>query len=137
MNRSTHLHMWADVEIVGLREDHPTFAFIVGGHEHEPKYSALSDSSATVMKGASNARDIWQIDVTFDAAGMAQVEGHKLNMDRGVVEDPDFGMLGKKWRDRLVDKYPFLEVRVGVAAFPLDAAGGISSSIRCVRLSAN
>ncbi len=117
----THLDMWTDVEIAGLRQDHPTFAFIVGGHEHEPKYSALSDSSAAVMKGASNARVIWQINVTFDVAGMAQVEGHRLNMDRRVAEDPDYGVLDKKWRDRLLDIFPFLEARVGTAAFPLDA----------------
>ena len=117
----THLHMWTDVEIAGLREDHPTFAFIVGGHEHEPKYSALSDTSAAVMKGASNARVIWQIDVTFDAVGMAQVAGHRLNMDRRVAEDADYGLLNKKWRDQLLDKYPFLEARIAVAAFPLDA----------------
>lgn len=117
----THLHMGTDVEIAGLHEDHPTFAFIGGGHEHEPQYSALSDSSAAVMKGASNARVIWQIDVTFDAAGMAQVNGRRLNMDRRVAEDPDYGVLEKKWRDRLLNTYPFLEARVGIAAFPLDA----------------
>ncbi|MCH7503723.1 MAG: bifunctional metallophosphatase/5'-nucleotidase [Proteobacteria bacterium] len=117
----THLDMWTDVEIAALREDHPTFAFIVGGHEHDPKYSALSETSAAVMKGASNARVIWQVDVTFDAAGMAQVKGHRLNMDRRVVEDSDYAVLEKKWRDRLLDMYPFLEARVGVAAFPLDA----------------
>ncbi len=117
----THLHMWTDIEIAGLRADHPTFAFIAGGHEHEPKFSALSDTSAEVMKGASNARVIWRIDVAFDAAGMAQVESHRLNMDRQVVADPDYGVLDEKWRARMLDIYPFLEARVGVAAFPLDA----------------
>ena len=117
----THLHMWTDVEIAGLREDHPTFAFIVGGHEHELKYSALSDTSAAVMKGASNARVIWQIDVTFDSVGTALVKGHSLDLDQRVAEDADYGLLHKKWRDRLLDKYPFLEARIGVAAFPLDA----------------
>ncbi len=73
------------------------------------------------MKGASNARVIWKIDVTFDAAGMAQVESHRLDMNRRVVEDPGYGVLEKKWRDRLLDTFPFLEARVGTAAFPLDA----------------
>ena len=117
----THLDLWRDIEVAGLREDHPTFAFIVGGHEHEPKYSKLSDTSAAVMKGASNARVVWKIDVAFDVFGIAQVEGHRLDMDRRVAEDPGYTVLENKWRDRLLDKYPFLEARVGAAAFAMDA----------------
>ena len=28
----THLHMWQDREVAKLKTDHPTFAFVVGGH---------------------------------------------------------------------------------------------------------
>ncbi len=42
----THLHMWKDVELAGLKAKHPKLAFIVGGHEHEPEHSPGSDTSA-------------------------------------------------------------------------------------------
>ena len=117
----THLHMWQDREVAKLKTDHPTFAFVVGGHDHEPHFSAQTPESAEIMKGASNARVIWQIDLTFDADGMPQVASTNLPMDESVAVDSDYVLLETKWRDRLLDKFPFLEARIGAAAFPLDA----------------
>ncbi|MDH3338194.1 MAG: 5'-nucleotidase C-terminal domain-containing protein [Gammaproteobacteria bacterium] len=117
----THLHLWQDKEIAALRTEHPKLAFIVGGHEHEPEFSPLSDSSAAVMKGASNARVIWRIDMSFDANGQPRIEGQMLDMDSSVVPDADYTLLDNEWRGRLLDKFPFLEARVGEAAFPFDA----------------
>ena len=116
----THLYMWQDVEIAQLKKNHPTFMFIGGGHDHEPEYSEGSDTNATVMKGASNARTIWQIDMTFDEAGMPQIDTHMIEMGVGVPSDPDYALLDKKWRDRLLQKFPFLTARVGTAAETLD-----------------
>ena len=117
----THLHMWQDREVAKLKKNHPTFAFVVGGHDHEPHFSAQSPESAEIMKGASNARVIWRIDLTFDADGMPQVASTRLPMDESVAVDPDYALLETKWRDRLLDKFPFIEARIGAAAFPLDA----------------
>lgn len=117
----THLHMWQDREVAKLKKDHPKFVFVVGGHDHEPHFSAQSPESAEIMKGASNARVIWQIDLTFDADGMPQVASTRLPMDESVLVDPDYALLDKKWRDRLLEKFPFLEARIGAAAFPMDA----------------
>ena len=72
------------------------------------------------MKGASNARAIWRIDVTFDEAGTAHINGRMLDMDESVALDSDYNLIDKKWRDRLLTLYPFLEARVGEAAFPFD-----------------
>jgi len=116
----THLHMSDDLEIADLKEEHPRFVFVVGGHDHEPHFSAQSPESAAVMKGASNARAIWQIDMTFDAAGLPQVATTMLPLGESVAIDPDYALLDAKWRGRLLDKFPFLEARVGSAAFPLD-----------------
>jgi len=117
----THLHMWQDREVAKLKKDHPRFVFVVGGHDHEPHFSAQSPESAEIMKGASNARVIWKIDLTFDADGTPQVASTKLPMDESVAVDPDYALLETKWRDRLLDKFPFIEARIGAAAFPLDA----------------
>jgi len=117
----THLHLWQDQEIAKLKKDHPKLMFIVGGHEHEPQFSAATDDSAAVMKGASNARVVWQIDLMFDAAGNPSIDARMLEMGQQVVADSDYGLLDKKWHGRLLEKYPFLTAQVGTAAVALDA----------------
>jgi len=117
----THLYMRNDLELAKLRKDHPKFVFVVGGHDHEPHFSAQSPESAVVMKGASNARAIWRIDMRFDLDGFPQVDATMLALDESVAVDPGYALLDAKWRGRLLDKFPFLEARVGGAAFPLDA----------------
>ena len=115
----THLHMWRDLAIARLKAQHPKLAFIVGGHEHEPQYSRVANS-AVVMKGASNARVIWQIDVDFDASGGYSVSEKRIQLDESVPFDPEYEVLANKWHDRLLEKFPFLEARVGMAALPMD-----------------
>ncbi len=117
----THLHMWTDVEIAALRAEHPQFMFIAGGHEHEPEYSELRDDRAAVVKGASNARKIWRIDVTFDAEGMPAIDAQMIVLDESVEPDADYAKIDEKWRSRLLERFPFLVARVGAAAVPLDA----------------
>jgi 5'-nucleotidase len=116
----THLHMWKDVEIAGLKARYPKLAFIVGGHEHEPEYSPGTETSAIVMKGASNARVIWAIDVEFDATGRAVLNERKVTLDESVALDDEYEVLSNKWRARLLEMFPFLEARIGTAALPLD-----------------
>jgi 5'-nucleotidase len=117
----THLHMWTDVEIAKLRAEHPRFMFIVGGHEHEPEHSPLTAESAEVMKGASNARQVWRIDVDFDAAGMPTTTTQLVDIDTSIASDPEYDEIDKKWRGRLLEVFPFLTARVGEAAVPMDA----------------
>jgi len=117
----THLHMWEDVEIARLKAKHPKLAFIVGGHEHEPEFSPGSSSSAIVMKGASNARVIWTIDVDFLESGEVLLRENKIELDESVAFDEDYEVLAEKWRSRLLDKFPFLEARIGTAALALDS----------------
>jgi 5'-nucleotidase len=116
----THLQMWRDVELAQLKADYPALAFIVGGHEHEPQYSPATDGAAVVMKGASNARRVWRIDVDFDADGRARVAEEMLTLDESVPFDPDYEVLAAKWRSRLLELYPVIEARIGAAAFAMD-----------------
>ena len=117
----THLHMWTDMEIATLKAKHPKFVFIVGGHEHEPQYYSGSTDNAKVMKGASNARLIWRIDLDFDAAGNPVVTERRIALDTSIELDPDYEVLANKWRGRLLERFPFLEARVGTAAVAMDA----------------
>jgi 2',3'-cyclic-nucleotide 2'-phosphodiesterase (5'-nucleotidase family) len=73
------------------------------------------------MKGASNARAIWRIDVTFGGDGLPQIQTRMLDMDAGVAVDADLERINRKWRSKLLELYPFLEAKIGEAAFPLDA----------------
>jgi len=116
----THLLMWKDVELAGLKADHPKLTFIVGGHDHEPLHSPADDTSAAVMKGASNARVIWQIDVDFDSSGGFVVNEKRIDLDESIALDPEYQVLADKWNDRLLNKFPFLNARVGTAAIPMD-----------------
>jgi len=74
-----------------------------------------------VMKGASNARAIWRVDVNFDDAGVGQLDVHMLNLGKGVAIDVDYERINQKWRARLLELYPFLEAKIGEAAMPMDA----------------
>jgi 5'-nucleotidase len=116
----THIYMWQDEEIARLRARHPKFIFIGGGHDHEPEFSALSDNSAAVMKGASNARVIWIIDLEFDTEGLPVIDARRMELDEGIVVDPEYLVLETKWRDRLLETFPFIESRIGTAAVALD-----------------
>ena len=110
-----------DMEVAALRAEHPKFVFVVGGHDHEPEYSPLSTVSAAVMKGASNARAIWTIDLSFDDEGLPLIEPQMLTLDESVQPDADYLVLEKKWRARLLERFPFLEAQVGTAALAMDA----------------
>jgi 5'-nucleotidase len=115
----THMHMWQDLEIARLQARYPKLAFIVGGHEHEPQYSN-EPGSALVMKGASNARVIWRIDVDFDADNSYVVSERRITLDETIAFDAEYEVLARKWRDLLLEKYPFLEARVGAADHRMD-----------------
>lgn len=115
----THLHLVSDIEIANLKARHPKFLFIVGGHEHEPEYVEGTATSAAVMKGASNARTIWQIDVRFGAHGPVMA-GKTIAVDESIALDDQYQVIADKWRARLTGLMPFLESTVGEAAVPLD-----------------
>jgi 2',3'-cyclic-nucleotide 2'-phosphodiesterase (5'-nucleotidase family) len=73
------------------------------------------------MKGASNARRVWRIDVTFDAEGRPAIDARMIDLDETVTPDADYANVEEKWRDRLLERFPFLVARIGEAALPLDA----------------
>jgi 5'-nucleotidase len=115
----THLHLISDIEVAKLKANHPKFLFVVGGHEHEPEYQEGSTTNAAVMKGASNARTIWQIDVSFGDDGPVMSE-KTIAVDESISLDNQYQVIVDKWRTRLMDLMPFLESTVGEAAVPLD-----------------
>ena len=115
----THLHLQDDQQVAALKARHPKFMFIVGGHEHEPQFAPGDDDSAAVMKGASNARSIWQIDVDFSDADV-QISSDLIAVDESITLDAEYQKIADKWRGKLLALIPFLPSKIGEAALPLD-----------------
>jgi len=117
----THLHLADDIRVAALREEYSKLIFVAGGHEHEPEFEALTDHSAAIVKGASNARTIWQIDLQFGADGESPaLDTTLISVDESIAQDSAYVAISDKWRKRLLDLIPFLPGRIGTAAVPLD-----------------
>jgi len=116
----THLHLQDDKRIAQLKARHPKFMFIVGGHEHEVQFEPGDDDNAVIMKGASNARTIWRIDVDFSGAEL-QLSESKIAVDDSIAFDAGYQEISDKWRGRLLALIPFLPSKIGEATLPLDA----------------
>jgi 2',3'-cyclic-nucleotide 2'-phosphodiesterase (5'-nucleotidase family) len=115
----THLYLEDDIALAALKKRHPSLMFIVGGHDHEPEFEEGTDATAAIMKGASNARTIWQIDITFDG-DIPSISTNKIAVDEGLSKDAEYQVIADKWRNRLLKRIPFLSSPVGAAALPLD-----------------
>jgi len=94
--------------------------FIVGGHEHEVQFEPGDDDNAVIMKGASNARTIWQIDVDFSGAEI-HLSSSEIAVDEAIAFDEEYQKIADKWRGRLLALIPFLPSKIGEATLPLDA----------------
>jgi 5'-nucleotidase len=117
----THLHLHTDKELAALKAEHPRFLFIAGGHDHEPEHVPATEHSAEVMKGASNARQIWRIDLTFpEDGGIPQILTTRIKIDATIASDPEYDAMARRWRQKLLDIFPFVSARIGTAAVRLD-----------------
>lgn len=116
----THLNITDDKQVAALKQKYPSFQFIVGGHEHEPEFEQGSEDRAMIMKGASNARTVWQIDIRYENDALL-IKTTEIAVDQSIEEDAGYQLIADKWRHRLLEKLPFLQSRIGVAAVPLDA----------------
>ena len=118
----THLQIWTDRQLAELKADYPQFLFVVGGHDHEPEDHPGAEHRAAVMKGGSNARVIWRIDVAFGANGKAvSIDARMMDLDESITPDPAYAPIEQKWREQLLAMVPFLDAKIGVAAVPMDA----------------
>jgi len=118
----THLYLSTDMEIANLKASHPRLLFIAGAHDHEPEHEVATDESAEIVKGASNARAIWQIDVRFPGDDATpEITTRMISIDSSIAEDADYQVLATRWRQILLEKFPFLTAKVGTAAVRMDA----------------
>jgi 5'-nucleotidase len=118
----THLYLWTDKQIARLKAGHPRFLLIAGGHEHEPEHEAATGASAEIVKGASNVRKIWRIDVRFaDDGAVPDISTRMISIDDSIETDAEYEVLETRWRQKLLATIPFLTARIGTAGVLFDA----------------
>jgi 2',3'-cyclic-nucleotide 2'-phosphodiesterase (5'-nucleotidase family) len=116
----THLTHETDREVSHLRRRHPRFVWIAGGHEHYRLTDALTDSTALITKGASNAREIWR--VTLSGGRRPGVRAETIRVDSTIAVDEGYQQaVPRRWAERLHEKVPFLDAVIGRSDTLMDA----------------
>lgn len=109
----THLDLASDQAIARLRRTHPRLLWIAGGHEHFLIHHPLTDSTAAITKGDSNARRIWQV-VLGRQGGVPALRADSVVMDASVPIDPVYARdVQAKWAARMREKVPFFDQVIG------------------------
>jgi len=117
----THLAHETDRAVSRLRRRHPRFAWICGGHEHYRLSDALTDSTALITKGDSNARGIWR--VTLAGGRRATARAEAMEVDSTIPVDPGYEQrVTQVWAARLGEKVPFLDDTIGRSDSLMDAS---------------
>ncbi|MFL5384157.1 MAG: bifunctional metallophosphatase/5'-nucleotidase [Longimicrobiaceae bacterium] len=117
----THLAHETDRQVSRLRRQHPRFAWICGGHEHYRLSDPLTDSTALITKGESNARGIWR--VTLAGGRRATARAEAVAVDSTIPIDPGYDQrVSQAWAARLREKVPFLDVTIGRSDSLMDAS---------------
>ncbi|HEU0013047.1 MAG TPA: 5'-nucleotidase C-terminal domain-containing protein [Longimicrobium sp.] len=118
----THLDLSIDRRIAALRATHPRFVWIAGGHEHYLIHVPLTEGSAAITKGDSNARRIWQVTLGR-RGGMPAVDADSVVLDSTVAADPAYvEQVQRVWAARMREKVPFFDQLIGRTATRLDAS---------------
>jgi len=118
----THLDLAVDQRIAALRSSHPKLLWIAGGHEHFLIHHPLTDSTAAITKGDSNARRIWQV-VVGRQGGQPALRADSVALDASVAVDPVYAReVEQKWAARMREKIPFFDQVIGRSATRMDAS---------------
>lgn len=118
----THLDLSVDRQIAALRGTHPKLIWIAGGHEHFLIHHPLTDSTAAITKGDSNARRIWQV-VLGRSGGEPALRADSVILDASVPIDPTYLRdVQQKWAERMREKVPFFDQVIGRSETRMDAS---------------
>jgi 5'-nucleotidase/UDP-sugar diphosphatase len=118
----THLDLSVDRAIARLRGTHPKLLWIAGGHEHFLIHQPLTDSTAEITKGDSNARRIWQV-VVGRQDGVPALLSDSVAMDASVPVDPAYAsVVEETWAARMREKVPFFDQVIGRSSTRADAS---------------
>ena len=117
----THLPLETDRRIAALRANHPKLLWIAGGHEHFLIHQPLTDSTAAITKGDSNARRVWQV-VLGTRGGMPALDADSVPLDPSIAVDRGYAReVEAVWAARIREKVPFFDQVIGRAGTRMDA----------------
>jgi 5'-nucleotidase len=105
----THLNMGDDQELAKLKQQHPRFLWIAGGHEHSLDREPGWSGGALITKGDSNARTVWKVSVLKNGQNV-ELHEESIPIDRSVPADPAFTQdIENFYRMKLRNVRPYLD----------------------------
>lgn len=105
----THLNIGDDRELAKLKQQHPTFLWIAGGHEHALDREPESPGTALITKGDSNARTIWKVSVVRNGRNVDICE-ESIVIDESIQPDPAFTQnVENFYRMKLRNERPYMD----------------------------
>src|SRR6266542_372336 len=108
----THLNIGDDHELAKLKQQHPTFLWIAGGHEHSLDREFGWPGAALITKGDSNARTVWKISVVKNDLNVV-IREESVVMDESIQPDPAFTQnVENFYRYKLRNERPYLDTVV-------------------------
>lgn len=118
----THLTMALDQDVSALRAEYPEFLWIAGGHEHTQQEQALSAGKARITKGASNAREVWQVTIGLDSQGQPALKDQLIEVGQSIKEDPEYQKkVQQAYHKQLEERVAYVYKRIGKTTVPIDA----------------
>jgi 5'-nucleotidase len=105
----THLNIGDDHELAKLRQQHPRFLWIAGGHEHSLDREFGWPGAALITKGDSNARTVWKISVMQNDLNVS-IREESVTIDESIQPDPAFTTnVENFYRYKLRNERPYLD----------------------------
>jgi 2',3'-cyclic-nucleotide 2'-phosphodiesterase (5'-nucleotidase family) len=124
----THLNIEDDRELAKLKQEHPRFRWIAGGHEHTWHREPAWSGGALITKGDSNARTIWKVTVVRNGQDI-DVHEESIPLDESIQPDPAFTQdIEKFYRAKLREIRRYLDIEI--SAFPNQCYNGTEEAIR-------
>lgn len=105
----THLNIGDDHELAKLKQQHPRFLWIAGGHEHSLDREPGSPGAALITKGDSNARTVWKVSVVKNGRNV-DIHEESVVIDESIQPDPAFTQnIENFYRAKLRNELPYLD----------------------------
>jgi 5'-nucleotidase/UDP-sugar diphosphatase len=106
----THLNIGDDHELAKLKQQHPRFLWIAGGHEHSLDREPGWPGAALITKGDSNARTVWKVSVVRNGPHV-DIREESVVIDESIQPDPAFTQnIENFYRAKLRNELPYLDL---------------------------
>jgi 5'-nucleotidase len=108
----THLNIEDDQKLAKLKQQHPRFMWIAGGHEHALDREPAWTNGALITKGDSNARTVWKVSVIRNGQNV-ELHEESIPIDGTTPADPVFAQdIENFYRTKLRNVRPYLDTKI-------------------------